>query len=169
MHTNQEDFTLLLNSFLLSFPIFILVFLLSNQIKINKKIIVFSIIIYTILFLYKAFPQYKAFFGKSDSNYENIGNAIRKCIKYDDILISPIYNAPSNPPQMLAFTMKPIHKITSFKQIKKIVSAIPKPYNLVAIFPQNPKAQFKNWLEFKVSERICEGNYYIILDKRIIQ
>lgn len=169
MHTNQEDFTLLLNSFLLSFPIFILVFLLSNQIKINKKIIVFSIIIYTILFLYKAFPQYKAFFGKSDSNYENIGNAIRKCVKYDDILISPIYNAPSNPPQMLAFTMKPIHKITSFKQIKKIVSNIDKPYNLIAIFPERPKNKQKDWLKYKVSERICERNYYVLLDKRIIQ
>jgi len=168
-HTNQEDFTLLLNSFLLSFPIFILMFLLSNSIKINKKIVVFLIIIYTALFLYKAFPQYKDFFGKSDSNYENIGNAIRKCVKYEDVYISPIYNAPSNPPQMLAFTMKPIHKITAFNQIRNIVASITKPYNLVAIFPQNPKTEYKNWLKYKISERICEGNYYILLDKRIIQ
>ena len=169
LHTNQEDFTLLLNSFLLSFPIFILVFLLSSMFRINKKIIVLTIIIFAILLLYKAFPQYKNFFGKSDSNYEKIGNEIRKCVKYNDVLISPVYNAPSNPPQMITFTMKPIHKITSFKQIKKIVSNIDKPYNLIAIFPERPKNKQKDWLKYKVSERICERNYYVLLDKRIIQ
>lgn len=166
---NKEDFLLLINYLFLTLPIFIFVGLLLVNKGLNRKIILTLIIIFVILLIYKNFPQYKIHFGKSNVNFENLGNAIRKCTNYDDIYVSPIYNAPSNPPQMLAFTMKPIHKITAFNQINKIVSTISKPYNLVAIFPQNPKIQYKNWLEFKVSERICEGNYYVLLNKRIIQ
>ncbi|MCL4374644.1 hypothetical protein M1523_02155 [Patescibacteria group bacterium] len=168
-HVNHEDLQLLLNSLLIAWPVFITVFLLSADFPVSPSLAIIAVGVTVLILIYIAFPLYRNHFGKTSLNYEALGNSIRKCTNYNEVLISPVYNAPSNPPQMITFTMKPVHKIDQFAQIKQYTDQIKKPYDLVGIFPEKPQGQYDDWLKYKLTQWSCGGNYFVLLDKRILQ
>lgn len=90
----------------------------------NKALtfIAISMLFCSFLYLYNEHPKYKKAFPKPDDF--TIERFISKNTKYEDVVFSPHYNVPIDPPHKLMYSMKRVYNYSSPKEILKLIKTI---------------------------------------------
>lgn len=103
--------------------------------------------------------QFKA---KQDVPYESIGNSIKNCTKFNDIVFSFEIDIPDRPTILISQSMKRVYKIKSLKDIKNKVKNIKEVFNIKIFYLQKPNK--KNYPFIKnVGFYNCSNYYYSTL------
>lgn len=90
----------------------------------NKALIFIAVamLFCSFLYLYNEHPKYKKAFPKTDDFA--IERFISKNTKYEDVVFSPHYDIPIDPPHKLMYSMKRVYNYTSPKEILKLIKTI---------------------------------------------
>lgn len=162
-HTVMHDFSVLKFSIPLAIIPFVLlpimIFLFSDNLF-NKKIemlnrfkvyfnltlLIIFIISFTAASVYTVNenPHYKDMFPVVNDNYSIIGTSVGKNTGYNDIVFSPDFEIPENPPQQLSYSMKRVYHINSTADIERKVEGLNARYNIVIVFLSPPT---NNWIK----------------------
>lgn len=75
-------------------------------------------------------PHYRKLYPVPSPAYKNLARYFKN-IKYNDIIFSPDFQVPLNPPHAIAYTMKRVYPYYSKENIGEKVKDIREPYNVV--------------------------------------
>ena len=105
-------------------------------------------------------PNYKSFFPGINNNFKIIGDSIAKNTGYNDIIFSPDFEIPENPPQQLAYSMKRVYKVNSPQALENKIKnlKIKGNYDIVVMFLKPPSNDWKEFLDNATVIR--DGNFY---------
>ena len=101
----------------------------------HKRHIVLPIIIVCIImsvgiYLKNEHPRFKSFFPEPNKSYREIGEFISTNTQYKDIVFSPNFEIPINPPQQLSYSMKRVYEVNSIFDIYNKVKSINKEFEI---------------------------------------
>jgi hypothetical protein len=102
-------------------------------------------------------PHYKAMFPPINDSFVILGTSIEKNTGYNDIVFSPDFKIPENPPQLLSYSMKRVYLVNSTAEIENDVAGLNTSYNIVIVFLNPPNGYWKKIV----------GNTTPIIDKNI--
>ncbi|MGE5549897.1 MAG: hypothetical protein ACM3ZC_05115 [Bacteroidota bacterium] len=143
-HSYIHDFSALKFSIPLSILPFTLVpiYMLSNRLRPenlslgwpNKKtrtIFLIALMSFTAtsLYAFQIHPQFRSFFLGSNLNSDNL-EQFGNYYGYNDVLVSTDFSLPPNPPQLIAYTMKPVHYIRSQADVFRLTEPIRERYKV---------------------------------------
>jgi len=89
--------------------------------------------------------RYWTFFPAVSHEYQEIGTFVTNNTDYDDVVVSPDYEIPLNPPQLLSYSNKLVHRVNSPEEIEEITKPIQGEYELV-ILVRNPD-EIPGWVQ----------------------
>jgi hypothetical protein len=103
----------------------------------------------TALYLMFVLPHVLSEFVKPDHSIEQLGVSVQKVSTYEDILVSPDFEIPSNPPQWLAYSMKRVYQIVSPDELRAFLKAlkVSDSANLLILFQKTPAEDWRNFLK----------------------
>ncbi|WP_334097700.1 hypothetical protein, partial [Methanobacterium formicicum] len=98
---------------------------LLEKMKVNKLLkpdltllVIFLVVTASASFyLANEHPHYPELFPSGNPDYEVLGTSIQKNTQYSDLVFSPNFEIPINPPQQLSYSMKRVYKIRSLDEI----------------------------------------------------
>lgn len=175
-HSIVHEFSVLKFSFpiAISFvlmPLLIgLTFLDFRKIKLEfingRKLLILIFIVSLLLMSYSTFQNNHdrlKFFdlgpSYSQAGYNSLGDSIKDKTVYADVLFSPDFEIPENPPQALYYSKKRVYKINSTEDIRRKLMNLNGNYNIVLIFLDQPSEKWNPFLEN--ATKIPDNNYYI--------
>ena len=143
------------------------IFNLFQRFQVNPRLFIIFLLAFsaTLGYVTYEFPNYSKLFPEPNDNYEVIGSTIQNNTVYNDIVFSPDFEIPVNPPQQLFYSMKRVYQINSIEDIKNKVNGLNN-YNIVIIFVDPPSSYWKKVLVN--STHVTNGfNYYYVNPKNI--
>lgn len=132
---------------------------LFKNLKIDFGLLVIFLVVVAAASFYivNEHPHYRELFPPNNENLTKIGNSIQKNTNYSDIIFSPNFKIPINPPQQLSYSMKRVYKINSTDDIVNYTQGL-SDYHVVIMFISPPE---KKWEEKLVNATLFrDGNYY---------
>ena len=138
---------------------------LLEKMKVNKLLkpdltllVIFLVVTASASFyLANEHPHYPELFPSGNPDYEVLGTSIQKNTQYSDLVFSPNFEIPINPPQQLSYSMKRVYKIRSLDEIGSYTQGL-SGYHVVIMFIGPPSPQ---WAEILANyPLIQDGNYY---------
>jgi len=129
------------------------------KVHINLALLLIFLMSFTAASIYTVseHPHYKDMFPPVNGSYSLIGTSIGKNTGYNDIVFSPDFEIPENPPQQLSYSMKRVYYINSPMDIENKVKGINGSYNIVIVLLYPPTG---NWIKIL-------GNTTPIIDNNI--
>jgi len=91
-------------------------------------------------------PSYTSFFPTTNGDFKIVGESIHKNTYYNDVVFSPDFEIPENPPVLLSYSMKRVYQINSTEDIKNKINGLSGNYNIVIIFLYPPSNYWKKLL-----------------------
>ena len=127
---------------------FIILRNIFNKFKINPRLFIIFLLAFSATLGYVAyeFPEYNILFPTPNSIYGIIGDSIQQNTGYNDVVFSPDFEIPTNPPQQLSYSMKRVYQINSTADIKNQTNMLTGNYNVVVIFLKPPSNYWENIL-----------------------
>ncbi len=97
-------------------------------------------------------------------SYDQMGNAslanfIKENTVYDDVVFSPDFEIPENPPQFLFYSMKRVYKVNSTDDIKTKLENVSGYCDIVLIFLKPPSGKWKKVITN--AKLISDDKYYL--------
>ena len=132
---------------------------LRKNLKADLGLLLIFILMFTVsgVYLVNEHHNYKNFFKEGDGYYELVGNSIQKNTNFSDIVFSPNFDIPYNPPQKLSLSMKRVYKINSIEDIKNYTQGISN-FDIVIMFVGPPGKKWEKTLSNYT--KIQDGNFY---------
>ncbi|GBC60670.1 hypothetical protein DENIS_1627 [Desulfonema ishimotonii] len=127
-------------------------------------VIVCGILLAAGLYLNHVHPKYKKFFPEPCKFFEDVGQFMRANTAYRDVVFSPDFEIPVNPPQLLSYTMKRVYKAASVKEIADKVSGIKKDFTVAVFLPAPDAAEKFSDIQTLISiadETVHQNNFYL--------
>lgn len=90
------------------------------------------------------FPHYNEMFPADNDTFKVIGASLEQNTGYNDIVFSPDFEIPENPPQQLSYSMKRVYQVNSTNDIKEKVKNVNGNYKIVIMF-LNPPSTY--WIQ----------------------
>ncbi len=91
-------------------------------------------------------PQWLSLFPKPTPYFEELAMAFRRAgIGYRDILVSPDFDVPENPPQSLALTMKRVYLCLNRQQLAELVAGVEPPLRIVGLWVRGNTLKMHAW------------------------
>lgn len=135
---------------------------ISKYFKMNFRIFIIFLVVFAAVSSYVIYenPNYKSFFPGINNNFKIIGDSIAKNTGYNDIIFSPDFEIPENPPQQLAYSMKRVYKVNSPQALENKIKKlkIKGNYDIVVMFLKPPSTDWKEFLDNATVIR--DGNFY---------
>lgn len=132
----------------------------------ERKLLIMFLIVSLLLMSYSTAqnnPDRLKFFDLGPSyaqaGYDSLGDSIKYKTGYNDILFSPDFEIPENPPQALYYSKKRVYKINSTNEIRKKITDLNGSYNILIIFLNQPSEKWNQFI--KNATKIPDNNYYI--------
>ena len=98
------------------------------------------------LYLYWLYPQWLSCFPKPTRYFEELATAFSRAgIGYRDILVSPDFEIPENPPQSLACTMKRVYLCSDREQLAGLVADAEPPLRIVSLWVRGNTLRMRAW------------------------
>lgn len=91
------------------------------------------VLVLAVIYVLRTFHGYKDQFFPTPAPLLNVVGHYFSQFGYNDVLISPDLEIPANPPQLLAYTMKRIYKVSGPADVQKISAAIAAPHRMVLV------------------------------------
>lgn len=102
----------------------------NHEKDIKLPLLILFIIFSVGIYLERAHPHFESLFPEPDRSYEVIGNFISNNTQYNDLVFSPNFEIPINPPQQLSYSMKRVYKVNSVLDIYNKVKDIDKDFEI---------------------------------------
>jgi hypothetical protein len=118
-----------------------------RNIKIDFNLFIIFLLVFTAASFYMAYehPNYKSLFPEVNNNYVIVSNSIWKNTGYNDVVFSPDFWIPENPPQALSYSMKRVYYINSPEDLKNTIIKLNSSYQIVVMFSNPPS---NDWIKF---------------------
>lgn len=114
-------------------------------------------------YMISEFPHYKGMFPPANNTFEVIGTSLQENTGYNDVVFSPDFQIPENPPQQLSYSMKRVYQINSMNNIKEEVKNVKGNYNVVIMFLKPPSNYWVQTLQ-NIKPTEDHGIYYYKLN-----
>ncbi|MCD6310069.1 MAG: hypothetical protein J7M18_05105 [Candidatus Eremiobacteraeota bacterium] len=91
------------------------------------------VLLMAILYITGEYPRYKKCFPEPNPEYQQLGRYFEKRFDYNDIVFSPDFEIPYNPPQAVSHTMKRVYPYTCREDVYEKVRNLREPYRVVIL------------------------------------
>lgn len=146
---------------------------IKSKIINERKLLIMVLIVSLLLMSYSTAqnnPDRLKFFDLGPSyaqaGYDSLGDSIKHKTEYNDILFSPDFEIPENPPQALYYSKKRVYKINSTDEIRRKIKDLNGNYDIVIIFLNQPSEKWNQFI--KNATKIPDNNYYIYRIQTVI-
>ena len=131
-----------------------------QRFKVNPRLFLIFLVAFSAASCYVAYelPNYSHLFPEPNGDYELIASSIQNNTGYNDIVFSPDFEIPLNPPQQLFYSMKRVYYINSTEDIKNKINGLNGGYDVVIVFLNPPSSYWKNVLGN--SSYVDDGLFY---------
>jgi hypothetical protein len=131
-----------------------------QRFKVNPRLFLIFLVAFSAASCYVVYelPNYSHLFPEPNGDYELIGNSIQNNTGYNDVVFSPDFEIPLNPPQQLFYSMKRVYYINSTEDIKNKINGLNGGYDVVIVFLNPPSSYWKNVLGN--SSYVDDGLFY---------
>ena len=113
----------------------------------------FAVLLAAGVYLSGLHPLWLSCFPKPTPYFEELATAFRRAgIGYRDILVSPDFEIPENPPQCLALTMKRVYLCYDRPQLAELVAGVEPPLRIVGLWVRGNTLRMHAWEVATASE-----------------
>lgn len=111
----------------------------------GELILALAMLLIAVPYALKAFPTFPEMFPTVNRSYIAMAQFIGQETSTSDVVFSPFFEIPANPPQALSYSMKRVYKIRSAAEIKARVSHIRQPFQIDLLVARGWSLEQTDW------------------------
>lgn len=114
-----------------------------------------------ILYVFNVHPRFKKFYPMPNPTVQIIGESVRGCTKFEDVVFSSEIEIPKDPPHMLSYSMKRVYAANSLEDVKFKLDNLnlgKRKYNIVFL-STDPKVNLAGLDQVTLTSNFCNNLY----------
>lgn len=106
------------------------VFLRESRWRVGPASVLLGLLALTTLYVVDSHGRFRPMFPTPNRDYAVVGRFINNNTGFNDVVFSPDFEIPANPPQWVSHTMKRVYKVDSVSDIRSKVAHITEPFEV---------------------------------------